>query len=88
MGGLTLSEPAKSTKWNFDVIFADTFLLLRFICGSVCSGSFSLFSSGSSIFVCFSTTENMACDRDDTEFISVDATVRHREPFCNCLLKM
>jgi len=47
--------------------------------------SFSLFSSRFSTFVCFSITEKMACDLEDTIFMSVEATVRHDEPFCNCL---
>lgn len=64
---VTLSEPAKSTKWNLLV------------------SDFTPSSPSPSRRCCFSTTENIACERDETAFMSVDAVVRHSEPFARNL---
>lgn len=40
----------------------------------------TIFPSSFSDLCCFNITEKMACDRDDTEFISVEPVVRPKEP--------
>lgn len=69
-----LSDPAKSTKWNFAVSV------------SYCSGASESASlstdvswSGASL-LCRSKRVNTACDREDEEFMLVAAVVLARAP--------
>lgn len=67
---LILSEPAKSTKWNFAEMFSSE------VTGSASGSAYP--SAGCITFTIFWSivTVKMACDLEEASFIKVDAVIR------------
>lgn len=82
---LTLSLPARSTKWNFEVVITQSpsspeAAAAGFWAPRRLPGRLSLLLPDGAHFSCFKVTDKMAWDLDDFSFISVAPVARLRVP--------